>query len=92
MGGSGRLVLRTARDGDDAVVVEVQDAGPGIPEDAQPHVFQAFFTTKAPGQGSGLGLDGAQRIVAQRHGGALSFTTGRDGTTFRVRLPVADVR
>ena len=86
MGGTGRLVLRTARDGDDAVVVEVQDAGPGIPEDAQAHVFQAFFTTKAPGQGSGLGLDGARRIVEQRHGGALSFTTGPDGTTFRVRL------
>ena len=92
MGGTGRLVLRTARDGDDAVVVEVQDAGPGIPEQAQPHVFRAFFTTKAPGQGSGLGLDGAKRIVEQRHGGRLSFTTGPGGTTFRVRLLVAGAR
>ena len=92
MEGTGRLVLRTARDGEEAVVVEVQDAGPGIPEDARPHVFEAFFTTKAPGQGSGLGLDGAQRIVAQRHGGALTFTTGPDGTTFRVRLPLSDRR
>ncbi len=87
MDGTGRLVLRTARDGDDAVVVEVQDGGHGIPEDAQPHVFQAFFTTKAPGQGSGLGLDGAKRIVEQRHGGSLTFDTGPDGTTFCVRLP-----
>jgi signal transduction histidine kinase len=92
MHGTGRLVLRTSREGDDAVCVEVQDAGPGIPEQAQPHVFRAFFTTKAPGQGSGLGLDGAQRIVQQRHGGTLSFTTGPGGTTFRVRLPLGDRR
>ena len=92
MGGTGRLVLRTARDGDDAVCVEVADAGPGIPEQARPHVFRAFFTTKAPGDGSGLGLDGAKRIVEQRHGGSLSFTTGPGGTTFRVRLPLVDRR
>ncbi len=92
MGGTGRLVLRTSRDGDDAVLVEVQDAGPGIPEEAQPHVFKAFFTTKAPGDGSGLGLDGAKRIVEQRHGGSLSFATGPGGTTFRVRLPLAERR
>ena len=92
MGGTGRLVLRTARDGDDAVVVEVQDAGPGIPEEVQPHVLRAFFTTKPPGQGSGLGLDGAKRIVEQRHGGRLSFTTGPGGTTFRVRLLLTDSR
>jgi signal transduction histidine kinase len=90
MGGTGRLVLRTLRDGDDAVVVEVQDEGPGIPEQVQPQVFSAFFTTKAPGQGSGLGLDGAKRIVEQRHGGRLWFTTGPGGTTSRVRLPLAD--
>jgi signal transduction histidine kinase len=92
MGGSGRLVLRTCRDGDDAVGVDVEDAGPGIPEEVQPHVFRAFFTTKAPGDGSGLGLDGAKRIVEQRHGGSLSFTTGPGGTTFRVRLPLVDRR
>jgi signal transduction histidine kinase len=92
MGGTGRLVLRTSHDGDDAVVVEVQDAGPGIPPEAQPHVFRAFFTTKAPGQGSGLGLDGAKRIVEQRHGGELTFTTGPGGTTFRVRLRVSGPR
>ena len=88
MSGTGRLVLRTSRDGDDHVLVEVQDAGPGIPEAVRPRVYEAFFTTKAPGQGSGLGLDGARRIVVQRHGGALDFVTGPQGTTFRVRLPL----
>ncbi len=87
MEGTGRLVLRTARDGD-AVLVEVADAGPGIPEELRSRVFDAFFTTKAPGLGSGLGLDGAQRIVEQRHGGTLDLTSGPDGTTFRVRLPL----
>ena len=91
MTGTGRLVLRTSRDADDAVV-EVQDQGPGIPEAAQARVFDAFFTTKDPGRGSGLGLDSARRIVEQRHGGTLTFTTGADGTTFRVTLPLSEAR
>jgi signal transduction histidine kinase len=91
MSGTGRLVLRTSRDADSAVV-EVQDEGSGIPEAAQGRVFQAFFTTKDPGRGSGLGLDSARRIVEQRHGGTLSFTTGPDGTTFRVTLPLSEAR
>jgi signal transduction histidine kinase len=90
MQGTGRLVLRTRRDGDDAVCVEVEDGGPGIPPEVQGRVFDAFFTTKAPGEGSGLGLDGARRIVEQRHLGTLDFTTGPDGTVFRVRLPLGD--
>ena len=87
MSGTGRLVLRTARDGDTAVV-EVQDEGTGIPVSVQPRVFDAFFTTKGAGRGSGLGLDSARRIVEQRHGGTLTFSTGPGGTTFRVVLPL----
>jgi signal transduction histidine kinase len=87
MDGHGRLLLRTRRDGDE-LVVEVADDGPGIPEAVQPRVYEAFFTTKAAGQGSGLGLDNAQRIVRKRHHGTLTFTTGPDGTVFRVGLPI----
>jgi signal transduction histidine kinase len=87
MGGTGALTLRTALDGD-ALLVEIADDGPGIPPEVQPRVFDAFFTTKAPGQGSGLGLDNAQRIVVRRHGGTLDFVTGDSGTTFQVRLPL----
>ena len=90
MGGAGRLVLRTRRD-DESLVVEVADDGPGIAADVQPRVFEAFFTTKGPGRGSGLGLDNAQRIVERRHRGALMFTTGPDGTTFTTRLPLRQV-
>jgi signal transduction histidine kinase len=87
MGGHGRLVLRTRREGDE-LVVEVADDGPGIPEAVQPRVFEAFFTTKPVGEGSGLGLDNAKRIVRRRHHGTLGFTTGAEGTVFRVGLPV----
>lgn len=87
MAGSGRLVLRTSRDGEH-LLVEVQDDGPGVPEEVRPRVYEAFFTTKGPGEGSGLGLDNAKRIVERRHGGRISFTTGPDGTCFEVRLPL----
>jgi signal transduction histidine kinase len=87
MGGTGTLRLRTTRDGG-AVLVEIGDDGPGVPLEVQPRMFDAFFTTKAPGQGSGLGLDNAHRIVVRRHGGTLDFVTGDSGTTFRVRLPL----
>jgi signal transduction histidine kinase len=87
MDGHGTLTLRTLLDGD-SVHVEVADSGPGIPENVQPRVFEAFFTTKAQGQGSGLGLDNSRRIVEKRHHGTIGFTTGPAGTTFRVTLPV----
>jgi signal transduction histidine kinase len=79
--------LRTSLD-DGRVLVEVGDDGPGIPAETQPRIFEAFFTTKAPGEGSGLGLDNAQRIVERRHGGTLGFQTGPSGTTFQVWLPL----
>jgi signal transduction histidine kinase len=87
MGGTGTLTLRTSLD-DGRVLVEVGDDGPGIPAETQPRIFEAFFTTKAPGEGSGLGLDNAQRIVERRHGGTLGFQTGPSGTTFQVWLPL----
>jgi len=86
-GGRGRLVLRTRRDGDDALV-EVADDGPGIPPEVLPRIWDAFFTTKPIGTGSGLGLDNVRRIVGRRHGGAVEVDTAAGGTTFRVRLPL----
>ena len=69
----------------------VADDGPGIPEHVQARVYDAFFTTKPLGEGSGLGLDNALRIVERRHHGGLTFRTGPDGTTFTVRLPLQQV-
>jgi signal transduction histidine kinase len=86
MAGSGVLRLR-ARSVDGAVLVEVTDDGPGVPGAVRESLFEPFVTTKGAGEGSGLGLDNARRIVERRHGGSLSYTTGPEGTTFCVRLP-----
>jgi signal transduction histidine kinase len=85
-GGTGRLVVRAQRVGD-RVVVEVEDDGTGIAPSAVDRVFDAFFTTKAPGQGTGLGLNISHTIVRQ-HGGDLSVTSEPGRTCFRVSLPI----
>ena len=87
VGSSGTIVLRTRRDGD-CVRVDIVDSGAGIPPDARPHVFEPFFTTKKVGQGTGLGLDTAKRIVVERHSGSLTFDSGEEGTTFHVWIPL----
>jgi signal transduction histidine kinase len=87
LGEHGTITVRTRLDGDE-VQVDVGDDGPGIPEDARPHVLEPFYTTKAVGSGTGLGLDTARRIVEEGHGGSISFDTSGAGTTFHVRLPV----
>ena len=69
----------------DRVVVRIVDNGPGIPADIQAHVFDAFFTTKPPGQGTGLGLDITRRLVRQYHGD-ISVQSRPGRTEFRVSL------
>ncbi len=83
----GVLRVETARDGGTAVV-RVVDNGVGIPAEMQPRIFEAFFTTKPPGEGTGLGLDIVQRIVAQQHGGRVDVESAPGRTVFTVRLPI----
>jgi signal transduction histidine kinase len=52
-------------------------------------IFDSFFTTKEPGQGTGLGLATARRIVVDRHAGSLTVDSEPGRTTFRVSLPLA---
>src|SRR4029077_17592238 len=68
------------------VVVEISDNGPGIPATIQDRIFEAFFTTKPPGKGTGLGLDISYRIVVQRHRGDLRVSSRPGETTFTVEL------
>lgn len=86
MKGEGTLTVRTMREGDYMICVEICDDGPGIADDIVDHIFTAFFTTKPAGEGSGLGLDLAWRIV-EKHGGNLSVQSEPGDTRFTVRLP-----
>ena len=75
-----------AVDRNEEIEVRITDSGSGIPEDIQSKIFQPFFTTKPPGEGSGLGLDIVKKIV-KKHGGTISFHSVPGETTFIVALP-----
>jgi signal transduction histidine kinase len=88
--GRGVLVVRTWHDPhQELVVLEINDDGPGIPDELQPKIFDPFFTTKEVGKGTGLGLTVAYAIV-QEHGGRIRLESRpRGGASFFVELPVA---
>jgi signal transduction histidine kinase len=88
--GQGTLTLRTSRNRDSAVV-DVVDDGPGIPPEVQGRIFDPFFTTKGVGEGSGLGLDIARRIVKTRHKGEIRFESRPGETCFEVTLPLCGI-
>jgi signal transduction histidine kinase len=85
-GGHVRIEAATAQHN---VIVRVIDDGPGISAETASRMFEPFFTTKPIGEGTGLGLDIARRIVL-RHHGAIDMTTSPGRTEFRVTLPRAD--
>ncbi len=72
MDGNGTLTIRTSRENEQMIRVEICDDGPGIPEEIVDRIFTPFFTTKPFGEGTGLGLDLAWRIVVEKHGGNMS--------------------
>lgn len=86
MDGSGTLGLAT-RAGGGNLIIEVRDTGPGMPPQVAARAFEAFYTTKDAGQGAGLGLDIARRIVVERHGGAITIDSRPGQTVLRVRMP-----
>ena len=88
----GYLPPRTGRDDVDedggSVRLAVTDNGCGMDEGVQARAFEAFFTTKREGQGTGLGLATLQRLVERHHGRVMVESTVGQGTTFTVQLPV----
>ena len=91
--GRGVLVVRTWHDADqESVVLEINDDGPGVPDDLQPKIFDPFFTTKEVGKGTGLGLTVAYAIV-QEHGGRIRLESRPNiGASFYVELPVTGAK
>jgi signal transduction histidine kinase len=81
--GGGTITIRCDRSGAGAFI-EIEDSGPGIPDEARPHLFTPFFTTKQNGQGIGLTM--VQEIL-RRHGFAYSLDGPPGGPTrFRILL------
>jgi signal transduction histidine kinase len=78
-----------ARREDKRVVVRIIDNGTGIPVEIRERVFDPFFTTKPQGQGVGLGLDIARRLV-QHNDGVIEFESQPGRTEFRVALPMSE--
>ncbi len=72
------------------LTVEVEDDGAGVPEDVCARIFEPFFTTKGVGEGTGLGLDLARRIVMAQHGGTIDVRSEPGRTVFSVRLPLSE--
>jgi signal transduction histidine kinase len=87
MDGHGQIRIRTRHD-DHAVLVEIIDHGPGIPDEVASRIFDPFFTTKDVGKGTGLGLDIVRRIVVDRCHGEITFASAPGETSFLIRLPL----
>jgi CheY-like chemotaxis protein len=91
--GRGLIVVRTWHDDERGLVIlEINDDGPGIPDEVQPKIFDPFFTTKEVGKGTGLGLTVAYAIV-QEHGGRIRIESRPGGgASFFVELPITGAR
>lgn len=86
MKGKGKLEIRVGQQ-DNHVLVQTTDFGAGIPPEIQEKIFEAFFTTKPAGEGSGLGLDIVSKII-KKHDGKITVDSVPGRTTFSVWLPL----
>lgn len=90
MDNKGTLTIEATQQ-DQLIRVNITDSGKGIPEEIQSKIFQPFFTTKPPGEGSGLGLDIVRKIV-DKHQGLIDFDSTPGKTTFTVSLPISPLK
>ncbi|MCK6682214.1 MAG: ATP-binding protein [Thermoanaerobaculia bacterium] len=85
----GRITITSSRE-ENFAVVSVSDSGPGVAAEIREKIFSPFFTTKAPGKGTGLGL-AVSRTALREMGGDLSLAAGNgEGACFEIRLPWAE--
>lgn len=87
MKGHGELTLCTFAE-PDHLCVEICDNGPGIPPDVRPRLFDAFYTTKPVGQGTGLGLFISYNIIVLKHHGRIMVESKPGDTCFKIALPL----
>ncbi|MCC5926565.1 MAG: hypothetical protein JJU41_08385 [Bacteroidetes bacterium] len=80
-----KLTVRTKSDGN-TITIEIEDNGPGIPDEIKDKIMQPFFTTKKGTQGTGLGLSITNDIV-KAHGGSLNIESGAKGSIFKIYIP-----
>jgi signal transduction histidine kinase len=81
------LRLKTERRGVDAIVLSVEDSGPGIDPKNLESIFDAFVTTKSVGMGLGLAIS---RMIVEQHGGQLTASSdGKNGALLQLVLPAA---
>ena len=85
-GGTARLDVRTRRNGN-SISIEIEDNGPGIPDDIKDKILQPFFTTKKGTQGTGLGLSITHDII-KAHGGVFRIQSKPGQTIFSISLTV----
>ncbi len=88
MEGKGRLHISTFKKGGERIGIKFSDTGCGIAEKDLPFIFDPFFSTKKEGQGIGLGLSIAYRII-ESHGGKIwAYNNTQGGATFEIELPI----
>jgi len=86
----GRLLVESMVGSSSEICIVIADTGPGIPEDALARIFEPYFTTKRPGEGTGLGLF-VTRTLVENLGGSIEVRSAvGEGTSFTVTLPADD--
>ena len=86
MKGEGRLWVMGSRAEEGPITIVVGNNGPPIPPEIRERIFEAFFTTKKAGEGTGLGLDIVRRILTD-HGGDIAVASDEGATEFTITLP-----
>ena len=82
------LMVSTERDGNSSVIIRIQDNGSGISAENLNRIFDPFYTTKAVGEGTGLGLAVSYQIVVDEHHGQLTVDSiPGESTTFNIKIP-----
>jgi signal transduction histidine kinase len=88
-GGAGTITITTGQTSAGDVLISFADTGTGMDASVLPKIFQPFFTTKEPGEGTGLGLALSRSIILDHKGDIRAASTPGEGTAFTVSLPLS---